>query len=350
MKSNLKLKIFITRESSSTITPFRLIFQGLHWTFPCQDESISLSHFFSPSFCCLFIQLTASNRKVWFLSEMYTIVDYFTIPSAFIALYLDHNWSGMSRNCEKKCQMFFPHKQILIYPWNFRRIPFSSRKKLSRFFFFKDRFLFTLETCTRFRFLPEKTFKFFFSETNSYLPLKLPQDFVFFPKKLLNFFSYKQILIYPWNFHKIPFSSRKKLSSFFSQRQILIYPWNFHRISFSSRKKLSRFFFFKDRFLFTLETSTRFRFLPEKTLKIFFSQTNSYLPLKLPQDFVFSAYCTFFPSPKCCSTWVCSGAVMKCAFPSSCVSWREWCSWERAYSIWYGPLTPETCHNPIIAC
>ncbi|OQV21626.1 Calcium-activated potassium channel slo-1 [Hypsibius exemplaris] len=41
-----------------------------------------------------FLRLLASNRKVWFLSELYTLVDYATIPTAFICFIRNRNWSG----------------------------------------------------------------------------------------------------------------------------------------------------------------------------------------------------------------------------------------------------------------
>ena len=44
-------------------------------------------------FCCL--QFVAAPEKLSFLVEIYSLVDYFTIPPSFVAIYLNRNWLGM---------------------------------------------------------------------------------------------------------------------------------------------------------------------------------------------------------------------------------------------------------------
>lgn len=39
-------------------------------------------------------QFIAASDKVWFLLEVYSFVDYFTIPASFVAIYLERNWLG----------------------------------------------------------------------------------------------------------------------------------------------------------------------------------------------------------------------------------------------------------------
>ena len=39
-------------------------------------------------------QFIAATDKVWFLLEVYSFVDYFTIPPSFVAIYLQRNWLG----------------------------------------------------------------------------------------------------------------------------------------------------------------------------------------------------------------------------------------------------------------
>ena len=43
----------------------------------------------------LFLQFVAANDKLWFWLELFSFVDYFTIPPSFVAIYLDRNWLGM---------------------------------------------------------------------------------------------------------------------------------------------------------------------------------------------------------------------------------------------------------------
>nr|KAG5710214.1 hypothetical protein BaRGS_006733 [Batillaria attramentaria] len=38
------------------------------------------------------ILFVAANDKLWFWLELFSFVDYFTIPPSFVAIYLDRNW------------------------------------------------------------------------------------------------------------------------------------------------------------------------------------------------------------------------------------------------------------------
>lgn len=39
-------------------------------------------------------QFIAASDKLWFMLEMYSFVDYFTIPPSFISIHLDRTWIG----------------------------------------------------------------------------------------------------------------------------------------------------------------------------------------------------------------------------------------------------------------
>ncbi|XP_052262998.1 calcium-activated potassium channel slowpoke-like [Dreissena polymorpha] len=41
-----------------------------------------------------FIRFVAANDKLWFWVDIFSLVDYFTIPPSFVAIYLDHQWLG----------------------------------------------------------------------------------------------------------------------------------------------------------------------------------------------------------------------------------------------------------------
>lgn len=43
---------------------------------------------------CLLLQFIAASDKLWFMLEMYSFVDYFTIPPSFVSIYLDRTWIG----------------------------------------------------------------------------------------------------------------------------------------------------------------------------------------------------------------------------------------------------------------
>lgn len=47
-------------------------------------------------------QFIAASDKLWFMLEMYSFVDYFTIPPSFVSIYLDRTWIG-------KCPVIYLH-------------------------------------------------------------------------------------------------------------------------------------------------------------------------------------------------------------------------------------------------
>jgi len=44
--------------------------------------------------CC--VQFIAASEKLSFLVELFSLVDYFTIPPSFVAIYLNRNWLGQT--------------------------------------------------------------------------------------------------------------------------------------------------------------------------------------------------------------------------------------------------------------
>jgi len=42
----------------------------------------------------ILFQFIAASDKLWFMLEMYSFVDYFTIPPSFVSIYLDRTWIG----------------------------------------------------------------------------------------------------------------------------------------------------------------------------------------------------------------------------------------------------------------
>ena len=65
----------------------------------CQDWSenatqqidLALNIFFMVYF---FIRFIAASDKLWFMLELYSFVDYFTIPPSFVSIYLNRTWIG----------------------------------------------------------------------------------------------------------------------------------------------------------------------------------------------------------------------------------------------------------------
>ena len=50
-------------------------------------------------------QFIAASDKFWFMLELYSFVDYFTIPPSFVSIYLDRTWIGenkMYQECSQK--------------------------------------------------------------------------------------------------------------------------------------------------------------------------------------------------------------------------------------------------------
>ena len=42
----------------------------------------------------MYLQFIAASDKFWFMLELYSFVDYFTIPPSFVSIYLDRTWIG----------------------------------------------------------------------------------------------------------------------------------------------------------------------------------------------------------------------------------------------------------------
>uniref|UniRef100_A0A5S6QWD3 BK channel n=1 Tax=Trichuris muris TaxID=70415 RepID=A0A5S6QWD3_TRIMR len=59
---------------------------------PSQQIDLAFNIFFLIYF---FIRFVAATDKVWFLLEVYSFVDYFTIPPSFVAIYLERTWLGL---------------------------------------------------------------------------------------------------------------------------------------------------------------------------------------------------------------------------------------------------------------
>ncbi|RUS73310.1 hypothetical protein EGW08_018921 [Elysia chlorotica] len=59
---------------------------------PRQQVDLAFNVFFMIYF---FIRFVAANDKLWFWVELFSFVDYFTIPPSFVAIYLDRNWLGL---------------------------------------------------------------------------------------------------------------------------------------------------------------------------------------------------------------------------------------------------------------
>ncbi|CAG9863865.1 unnamed protein product [Phyllotreta striolata] len=57
-----------------------------------QQIDLAFNIFFMVYFCIRFI---AASDKLWFMLEMYSFVDYFTIPPSFVSIYLDRTWIGL---------------------------------------------------------------------------------------------------------------------------------------------------------------------------------------------------------------------------------------------------------------
>ena len=48
-----------------------------------------------PSYQTSSFQFIAASDKFWFMLELYSFVDYFTIPPSFVSIYLDRTWIGL---------------------------------------------------------------------------------------------------------------------------------------------------------------------------------------------------------------------------------------------------------------
>jgi len=57
-----------------------------------QQVDLAFNIFFMVYF---FIRFIAASDKFWFMLELYSFVDYFTIPPSFVSIYLDRTWIGL---------------------------------------------------------------------------------------------------------------------------------------------------------------------------------------------------------------------------------------------------------------
>ncbi|GBP18935.1 Calcium-activated potassium channel slowpoke [Eumeta japonica] len=57
-----------------------------------QQIDLAFNIFFMVYF---FIRFIAASDKLWFMLEMYSFVDYFTIPPSFVSIYLDRTWIAL---------------------------------------------------------------------------------------------------------------------------------------------------------------------------------------------------------------------------------------------------------------
>merc|ERR550532_2005174 len=57
-----------------------------------QQIDLAFNIFFMVYF---FIRFIAASDKLWFMLELYSFVDYFTIPPSFVSIYLDRTWIGL---------------------------------------------------------------------------------------------------------------------------------------------------------------------------------------------------------------------------------------------------------------
>merc|ERR1719232_2372756 len=57
-----------------------------------QQIDLAFNIFFMVYF---FIRFIAASDKFWFMLELYSFVDYFTIPPSFVSIYLNRNWIGL---------------------------------------------------------------------------------------------------------------------------------------------------------------------------------------------------------------------------------------------------------------
>ena len=73
--------------------PSRLIWPSTSssWsTSSSESVKTSYEYFLSSSL----LQFIAASDKFWFMLELYSFVDYFTIPPSFVSIYLDRTWIG----------------------------------------------------------------------------------------------------------------------------------------------------------------------------------------------------------------------------------------------------------------
>lgn len=79
------------------ITPIYFISEGVEKCIPWNENTtqqidLAFNIFFMVYF---FIRFIAASDKFWFMLELYSFVDYFTIPPSFVSIYLDRTWIGL---------------------------------------------------------------------------------------------------------------------------------------------------------------------------------------------------------------------------------------------------------------
>lgn len=57
-----------------------------------QQIDLALNIFFMVYF---FIRFIAASDKLWFMLELYSVIEFFTIPPSFVSIYLDRTWIGL---------------------------------------------------------------------------------------------------------------------------------------------------------------------------------------------------------------------------------------------------------------
>ena len=55
----------------------------------------------------VYFQFIAASDKFWFMLELYSFVDYFTIPPSFVSIYLDRTWIGTRNSPEWRNILIF---------------------------------------------------------------------------------------------------------------------------------------------------------------------------------------------------------------------------------------------------
>lgn len=78
----------ITQQIDLAFNIFFMVYFFIRVSFFWFGPKLFKSHFRSLQ------QFIAASDKFWFMLEMYSFVDYFTIPPSFVSIYLDRTWIG----------------------------------------------------------------------------------------------------------------------------------------------------------------------------------------------------------------------------------------------------------------
>jgi len=89
--------VFILSISSLVIYFIDASSEGVEQCIPWSENTtqqidLAFNIFFMVYF---FIRFIAASDKFWFMLELYSFVDYFTIPPSFVSIYLDRTWIGL---------------------------------------------------------------------------------------------------------------------------------------------------------------------------------------------------------------------------------------------------------------